>query len=94
MNMDGGGKVKGCKWKGEGESMDIHSIFYLLLLSIILEYLKICNATAHNGILNNNMLSTLFSSGAHEAGMSKLFHKGPCGCRFLFQPVKSTRFDQ
>ena len=29
-----------------------------------------------------------------KAGMSKLFHKGPCGCRFLFQPVKSTQFDQ
>ena len=29
-----------------------------------------------------------------RAVMSKLFHKGPCGCRFLFQPVKSTQFDQ
>ena len=29
-----------------------------------------------------------------RSGMSKLFQKGPCGCRFLFQPVKSTRFDQ
>ena len=27
-------------------------------------------------------------------GMSKLFHKGPCRCRFLFQPVNSTQFDQ
>ena len=25
-----------------------------------------------------------------KSGMSKLFHKGPCGCRFSFQPSSST----
>lgn len=29
-----------------------------------------------------------------KAGMSKLFHKRPWGCRFVFQPIKLTQLEQ
>ena len=37
---------------------------------------------------------TLFSVSPSTSGVSNRFHKGPRGCRFSFQPIKHTQFDQ
>lgn len=57
----------------------------------------ICSFCAYNYLL----LSPAFScqqlflrDKATKAGVSNWFHNGPCVCRFLFQPMNHTEFEQ
>lgn len=53
-----------------------------------------CNATTVSYLTlrdsNNVMIMMNPPSPGFNPGMSKLFHKRPCGCSFSFQPSKST----